>query len=156
MAFALLLWLMAPACGHLETCRPAMGEPDYTRCLARQGDPSAQFALGNAYENGVGVEADAALAARWYRRAAAPRGGETSLAIPSPTGEEAHGRLLGADRAGTPGNAEAQYRLGRMYLEGRGVDKSRSRARNWLGRAAEQGHEAAADLLARIRAGAFE
>jgi TPR repeat protein len=37
---------------------------------AKQGQPDAQVALGQMYENGEGVPQDYGLAAHWYRKAA--------------------------------------------------------------------------------------
>jgi TPR repeat protein len=51
-------------------------EPDYSQAFkwlsmaAKQGQPDAQVALGQMYENGEGVPKDYALAAYWYRKAA--------------------------------------------------------------------------------------
>lgn len=39
-----------------------------------------------------------------------------------------------------PGLAEAQYRLGRLYLEGRGVKKDSDRGNELIGKAASQGY----------------
>ena len=46
-----------------------------------------------------------------------------------------------------PGNPDAEYRLGLMYLEGRGVANSRDQAIRWLRSAAEKGHSHAAAAL---------
>lgn len=39
--------------------------------MAASGDPSAQLALGLTYQNGRGVQQNDAVAAEWYRKAAA-------------------------------------------------------------------------------------
>src|SRR5271163_153200 len=54
-------------------------------------------------------------------------------------------RLSQAARAGL---AEAEYRVGRCYLEGGGVPPSRADGLRWLGRAAAQGYVEAQSLLA--------
>ncbi|MGO9950730.1 MAG: retroviral-like aspartic protease family protein [Dissulfurispiraceae bacterium] len=41
------------------------------------------------------------------------------------------------------GNAEAQYNLGRMYIEGQGVPRNYAEATKWYRKAAEQGHAGA-------------
>jgi len=51
-------------------------------------------------------------------------------------------------RAARAGIAEAEYRVGRCYLEGSGVPVSRVEALLWLKRAAVQGHAEAQSLLA--------
>lgn len=52
--------------------------------------------------------------------------------------------LLEADQS----DPDVQYELGRCYLTGTGVEKNSREAEGWLRRAAEQGHEGAAALLA--------
>jgi hypothetical protein len=46
------------------------------------------------------------------------------------------------------GNANAQYELANFYLEGIGVGKDEAKAKEWLQKAAGQGHEEAIKLLA--------
>ena len=72
--------------------------------------------------------------------------------------ERAARMVAKGDRAGSfallarlakAGNVEAQYRIGRCYLEAAGVPPSAAEAALWLGRAAEAGHvEAQARLAA--------
>ena len=116
-------------------------------CEARDGDQSSQYLLGKLYEDGVGVPADLGEAAKWYRRAAKGRSG-TTYVYSAPVGDERYGRVLpvttGPD---TPGLSEAQYRLGLLYRDGRGVDRNLKRARRWLERAAERGHQGARRAL---------
>jgi TPR repeat protein len=51
-------------------------------------------------------------------------------------------------RAARAGNVEAQYRVGRSYLEGAGVPPSPAEAARWLERAASQGYVDAQVMLA--------
>ncbi|MEO9190145.1 MAG: SEL1-like repeat protein, partial [Acetobacteraceae bacterium] len=53
-------------------------------------------------------------------------------------------------RAARAGLAEAEYRIGRCYLEGGGVPVSRADAVRWLGKAGEQGYVEAQSLLATL------
>jgi TPR repeat protein len=69
---------------------------------------------------GLGVRPSDALAASWLRRAA------------------------------DQGHAEAQYQLGRQYLDGRGVPLDRKEAVVWLRKAADAGHAQASALLGRL------
>jgi TPR repeat protein len=46
-------------------------------------------------------------------------------------------------KAAEQGNAEAQYRLGHMYYDGKGVKQNRVAAVMWFVKAAEQGNAAA-------------
>jgi len=45
------------------------------------------------------------------------------------------------------GNPAAQYELANFYLEGIGVEKDKSKAKEWLEKAAKQGHKEAIKLL---------
>jgi TPR repeat protein len=84
------------------------------RPRAEQGDARAQSLVGLIYYRGRGgVQQDDAEAAKWLALAA--RGGD----------------------------AAAQFNLGVMSEEGRGVPQDQAEAGNWYQRAAEQGHAAA-------------
>lgn len=48
------------------------------------------------------------------------------------------------------GNVEAQYLLGEMYEEGRGIPKDLTQAKIWYERSAAQGHSGAQQRLARF------
>jgi hypothetical protein len=72
---------------------------------AEQGSAEAQYAVGEIYERGLGVEPDHAAAARWYR--------------------------LAADQGSRP----AQNSLGYLYEEGLGVERSPETALQWYRRA---------------------
>ena len=76
---------------------------------AEQGDPEAQYNLGEAYRKGEGVLKDDAEAARWYRMAA------------------------------EQGHRYAQGSLGLAYRKGEGVLKDDAEAVRWFQMAAEQG-----------------
>ena len=113
--------------------------------LAYAGDVDAQFNLGTLYENGLGVEADAEQAARWYRAAAARRVDLARLALArlqrtgalEPEPDEDQIKLL--ETAARRGLAEAQYELGVAYDRGVGVTQNHATAAGWYQRAAEQG-----------------
>jgi TPR repeat protein len=75
--------------------------------------------VGRCLDDGWGVAADPAAAARWYRRAAAA------------------------------GHAWAQYNLGHLYLDGRGVAQDFDAAFKYYHRAAQQRHERAMNLVGR-------
>ena len=53
--------------------------------------------------------------------------------------------------AAEEGHVTAQYNMGLYYLSGQGVQKDIPRAKQWLTKAAENGHEKARQLLKRIR-----
>lgn len=90
---------------------------------AKQGHVKARTQLGHLLRGGLGFELeDEQIARRWVEY-------ERSFA--------------------EAGDAEAQSNLGRMYEEGRGVDRDESEAERWLRRAAAQGDAEAKLLLKR-------
>jgi TPR repeat protein len=82
--------------------------------MAEAGDTEAQMALAGLYLAGLGMPADAAEAARWYRRAAAS------------------------------GDPVAQLNLGDFHLKGLGVSRDPLLAYAWFSLAADQGRRWAA------------
>ena len=80
---------------------------------AEQGNPYAQMALGDRYEQGLGVSKNLKVAADWREKAA------------------------------KRGNVQAQLKLGKMYLAGAGGVKNFNQAEYWLNRAAVEGNSEA-------------
>lgn len=124
------------------------------RPLAEQGDRSAQFGLGVAYEHGTGVPVDLIAAAHWYRKAA-ERGLATAQfklgnlyytgrGVPKDQQEALRWHRQAADN----GLAIAQMNLAYAYEVGDGVEKDLLKAAHWYQRAAEQGALWAQDRLA--------
>jgi TPR repeat protein len=87
----------------------ATADFDLLRAAAERQDPRAMYALGEAFDEGLGVPSDPQQAYDWYVRAAAR------------------------------GHAEAMNRLGTLYAEGRGVACDYVAALAWYQRAAERG-----------------
>ena len=85
--------------------------------LAEEGDPRAQFYLGQMHELGHGVQQDFDTAARWYIASAAL------------------------------GNAHAQHNLGLLYMIGEGVMQNYPRAVELFIQSAEHGHEVSQQTL---------
>ena len=71
-------------------------------------------------------------------------------AVPPERGRQGRGGLPLLARAAKAGNAEAEYRVARCYLEGSGVPASRTEGARWLERAAGRGHIEAQTLLAAL------
>jgi hypothetical protein len=129
IAAALVLLLAAPA-AH------AQADPDFAaakraydasefveaarlvRPLAEQGNPGAQFLMGQMLFFGLGVERDDARAAQWYGMAA------------------------------QAGNTEALYRLGYLHATGQGLGYSAALAERFWIAAAAKGHRGAIVALA--------
>ena len=119
-SLALLLLLMAPVSGQdFDKGLEAYNQSNYAtalhefRPLAENGDPEAQFFLGQLHSFGEGVAQDYKEAVKWYRLAAEQ----------------------GLDRA--------QLMLGTMYYGGRSVPQDFVRALMWMNLAAAQGLEVA-------------
>jgi len=59
-----------------DQCRRLYFDEKYTKAyslcigIAREGDPRAQFGVGQLYENGFGVDKSYKTAAEWYTKAA--------------------------------------------------------------------------------------
>jgi len=111
-----------------------------------QGNRLASMQLGLWFEG----QADYAQAARYFEIAATPSSGRNYTYVP-PAGDVPGFTLPVDGGMRHDGFAEAQYRLALLYLTGQGVEKSEKRARKYLVRAAEQGHEAAASELAKFK-----
>ncbi len=130
-----IVWLMAAmslvlsACGantekdqvnaRLKAAQAAYYRGDFTtaasvfQAMAEQGNPRAQFFLGEMYLNGRGVPRDYTQALKWARAAA-----------------EQH-------------DPDAQYTLGGMYESGKGVPQDYARAHLWYSLSASSGDEQA-------------
>ncbi|RDH83713.1 MAG: hypothetical protein DIZ80_06115 [endosymbiont of Galathealinum brachiosum] len=132
--------------------------------LAEQGNPEAQYKVGEMFEMGTGVSKDAQKAQVWFEKAAA-QGHKKSgykllyLEIQSNGLNDFTKSQLGKLRQeAASGSANAQYFLGKMYSAGVGVPKSLNNALTWLNKATFNGvpeaeHEAISveEELARIR-----
>lgn len=118
------------------------------RTAAEQGNAESQFALGMMFERGQGVNANVDESYKWYRLAADNDlvDAQVRLAELYLLGRLEGGAELAAqwfERAAEAGNATAQFQLGLLYLEGKGVDVNPEFAARWFELAAEQGHVAA-------------
>lgn len=128
-------------------------EPSRVRhlhCLADEGVRKAQVELGRMYETGDRVEQDLLRAAGLYEKAATEVPARTAIYSP-PVRLGGSGQVLFLNNPNaTPGSAEAKYRLGLMYLEGRGVTQDRKEARRHLHGAAALGHRKASEIVAAL------
>ena len=89
---------------------------------AKQGDPDAQFALGERYYYGNrDVSQDYEQAVYWFRQAA------------------------------EQGNSYAQFYLGCCYDNGKGVPKDKQEAIYWYYKSADQGNMCAEEALDRLQ-----
>jgi uncharacterized protein len=142
------------------------------RYAADQGHPLAQWKLGRMYADGDGVKpdhlqafqyfsrvaSDHAEASPWTQQARFVSNAYVSLGyyylsgIPNspvqPDTDRAYGLFSYA--ASYFGDADAQYQLARLYLDGRGAPKDVRQAARWLGLAAQKGQYQAQALLGRM------
>ena len=114
---------------------------------------------------GTGVAKDQAAALMWFRRAAASRDSGSinphtirldAINMVGRCLDNGWGTAIDASAAAheyrtaaDAGHTWAQYNLGHLYLDGRGVPRDFERAFSYYQRAAEQGHERAMNLLGR-------
>lgn len=136
---------MTPAmASSLQEARQAIEAQEYgkameqLRLLMRDGDHDATNLLGQMYENGWGVAADADEATRLYMLGA-DQGHLDSITSLRALRNKAYAvdfdRLLPLAEAG---NTQAQNDVGLMYEYGRGVDRDPAKAYYWYQQAAAQ------------------
>lgn len=132
---------------------------------AAAGQPMALWQLGLMYENGEGVEKDPAKAFGYFSTIAnehadtAPRGVEADIVAQSfvkvgeyyaeglpdagiPVDENRSHRMI-IHAATYFGDADAQYRLGELYLDENELGENPLQSARWLALAARKGHAAA-------------
>lgn len=142
---------------------------DALRYAADQGHPAAQWKLGRMYADGDGVKRDDMKAFEYFSRVAnthaedypgTPQarfvasafvalGGYYMVGIPNSSVRRDPGRArdMYAYAASYFGDPEAQYRLGRIYLDGVGVNRDPRQAARWLILASQKGQYEAQALL---------
>ncbi len=139
---------------------------------ADHGHPVAQWKLGRIYADGDGVKADPYKAYQYFSQVAA-NNAETSPFLPQARfvanafvalgGYHLHGipntEVKADPRRATQlfryaatyfGDADAQYQLARIYLEGQGAQKDPRVAARWLYSAANKGQYRAQALLGQM------
>ena len=132
--------------------------------LAEQGNPEAQYKVGEMYEMGKGVPKNIKMANEWFEKSAKQGHKKSSYKIlyneinKNGLNDFTKSQLGNIRSEAAAGNADAQYFLGKMYAAGVGVPKSLTNALTWLNKATFNGipeaeHEAIAieEELARMR-----
>ena len=105
----------------------------------------AQYLLGERYEQGDGLIKDAAIAQRWYDKAAAHQQPDALLRLAKHT-PPSH-QVNAYQRAANAGSAKAEHWLGMAYLAGEQLPADPTLGHYWLELAASHGvHEAAYQL----------
>ena len=139
---------------------------------AAEGQPMALWQLGLMYESGEGVEKDPVKAFGYFSQIAnehadaAPRGLESDIVAQSfvkvgeyyrnglpeagiPKDESRSNRLM-MHAASYFGDADAQYRVGKLYLEDEALGANQLQGARWLSLAARKGHAAAQAQLGEL------
>lgn len=142
------------------------------RYAAEQGHPLAQWKLGRMYADGDGVKRDHLQAFQFFTRIANEQaemspwtqqarfvanayvslGHYYLTGIPNSSVQRDVSRAYGliSYAASYFGDADAQYLLARLYLEGTGVPKDARQGVRWLGLSANKGQHQAQALLGRM------
>jgi len=113
--------------------------------LAKQGNPEAQFKVGEMYETGIGVERDKREAIYWTTRSANQRHETARFKLlywnleKEGLNDENTARLEELNEKAKQGNGQAQYYLGKMYARGVGINQNPDVAIDWLNKAATVG-----------------
>ena len=112
---------------------------------AEAGYPPAQIAVGEMYEAGEGVTQDLDVAAQWFQKAADSGSAQGQLHlgvhyIRIDPGRDFAKAATWLKLAAQQEEAEAQYFLARLFLDGNGVEQDRAEAMVWFYRAGAQGH----------------
>lgn len=132
--------------------------------LAEQGNPEAQYKVGEMYEQGKGVPKDMDKAKEWFKKSAKQGHRKANYKLlylevqMNGLNDVTKTQVDSLRKEAAAGVPDAQYFLGKMYASGIGVPKSLNNALAWLNKATFNGiseaeHEAIAvdEELARIR-----
>ena len=106
------------------------------QAAAEQGHVNAQYNLAMMYERGEGVMQNFGEAVRWYRTAANPCDASLAAAF----GVPGSFCFRASANRGAP---IAQFALGNMYADGKGVAQDDAEAVRWYRMAAERGNDMA-------------
>ncbi|HHF3751881.1 TPA: tetratricopeptide repeat protein, partial [Haemophilus influenzae] len=128
--------------------------------MAEQGYAKAQFNLGVMYAKGQGVKQDDFEAVKWFRKAAEQGYAEAKFNLGHMYSK---GRGVKQDdfeavnwyrKAAEQGDADAQAILGFLYLLGeRGVQVNKSLAKEWFGKACDNGNQNGCEYYGKLNRG---
>ena len=108
--------------------------------LAKKGDVTAQLAVGDFYFKGEGVNADKAVAAKWYYMATLANSAEGKAKLYS-----FHSKEL---EKFAKNDTEALYQLGCHFFDGNSVAKDVKKGLKYLDKARKQKHPKALEKMA--------
>lgn len=156
----------------LKSAVPSTNTLAALQYAAEGGHPVAQWKLGRMYADGDGVTRDNLRAFTYFSKIANAHADDSPAAPQAPVianafvslgqyyldgipdsaikADPERAREMFAYAASYFGDANAQYHLGRMYLDGRGAAKDPKYAARWLGLAAGKGQPQAQALLGQM------
>ncbi|MCO5129650.1 MAG: sel1 repeat family protein [Xanthobacteraceae bacterium] len=162
----------AAAAGALGKQPPATNSLSALQYAAEDGHPIAQWKLGRMYAKGDGVARDDLRAFHYFSRIANAHAEDSPTAPQAAVVANAFVALGRYFLAGIPntkikpdvnraremlsyaasyfGNADAQYDLARLYLDGTGTARDPKYGIRWLGLAAQKGQHQAQALLGQM------
>lgn len=155
---SLLATIASPAYASVKEGVDAWMAGDYPRAVgewrvpAQNGDPDAQFNLGQAYKLGRGVQADQVIALDWYRKAAMANHEQAQATLgltlfQSGRRDEA---MTWLKKAADHGEPRAQYVVGTAYFNGDSLPKDWAQAYALMTRAKAAGIGAASTSLTQM------
>ena len=129
--------------------------------MSRYGYSDAMYTLAEMYRLGYGTRVDKERSTKWYRRAAKlgnPFAQYKAAIIYLQEGEDQDidkgmRYLRDANRGDLN---EAAHLLGMLYIEGKLVERDKEKAKDYLAKAYEAGHEPTLNLLAEVSEVALE
>ena len=159
LLFMICSFLSVTAFASYEEGVSAVKRKDYASAIqeftasAEQGDRSSQSALGEMYQNGIGVERDFNKALLWHSKAA-EQGAKLSqynLGYMYFTWQGVNQEYIQAlswlRKAADQGEVNAQHLIGVMFFKGLGVENNHQEAFGWFRKAADQGVAASQAML---------
>ncbi|WP_179045111.1 SPOR domain-containing protein [Sphingobium lactosutens] len=158
MATGIMLGLSVPVLADVKTGVDAWQQGDYAKAigewrpLANEGDPDAQFNMGQAYKLGRGVQPDLKVAIDWYRKAAVQghMRAEDNLGLLMFQQGDRAAAIPYLQRAAMRGEPRAQYIVGTALFNGDLVGKDWVRAYALMSRAAASGLSQASTSLTQM------
>lgn len=163
---------MAPGTVSVKNAVPPANTLTALQYAAESGHPIAQWRLGRMYADGDGVDRDDLRAFDYFSRIANQHAEDSPSAPQAQIVANAFLALGRYYRDGIPnsrvksdreraremfhyaasyfGNADAQYSLARMYLDGVGAQRDPKYAARWLAQAAQKGQFQAQALLGQM------
>ncbi len=152
------LAIASPAFAGVKEGVDAWLAGDYPKAVAEwrgpaaEGNPDAQFNLGQAYKLGRGVPADPAVALDWYRKAALTghEQAQATLGLQLFQNGKRDEAMIWLKKAADQGEPRAQYVVGTAYFNGDSLPKDYARAYALMTRARAAGIGAATTSLTQM------